>query len=331
MTPPMDENIEYGREVLRLEAAAVSMQRELIGPTFSDAVDRVVGCEGDVVTTGMGKSGLIAMKISATLASTGTRSFFLHPAEAIHGDLGRLTSNDLVLALSNSGSSEEIRNLIPSIKRIGAALVGMTAREDSSLGRHSDCLLLLPAAPEACPVGLAPTTSTTAQLALGDALAMSVAKRRNFTREEYARYHPGGALGRSLLRVHEVMSAKETAAPALLGTGTRQALVDAGGLGRRPGALPVVDDTGKLRGLLTDGDVRRHILVDPAFLEKPIDAVMTASPATTGADDLAASAWRVMRERNFDEMPVVDAAGQYLGLLDVQDLLMAGFEPGEKS
>jgi arabinose-5-phosphate isomerase len=317
----MDGNIEYGREVLRLEAEAVSAQRDLIGESFSEAVELVLRCEGDVVATGMGKSGIIAQKISATLASTGTRSFYLHPAEAAHGDLGRLTKADLVLALSNSGGAEEVRRLIPWIKQIGATLVGITAKADSSLGRHSDCLLLLPGAPEACPVGLAPTTSTTAQLAIGDALAMAVAKRRNFTRAEYAAYHPGGSLGRQLLRVHEVMSSTETAPPATIGTVTREALIDAGGLGRRPGALPVVDDRGKVIGLLTDGDVRRQVLIDPAFIEKPLEQVMTQNPITIRADDLAASAWHIMRERNFDELPVVDDAGQYLGLLDVQDLL----------
>ena len=327
----MDENIDYGREVLRLEAAAIGMQRDLLGPSFTEAVELVLHCAGDVVLTGMGKSGIIAQKISATLASTGTRSFFLHPAEAIHGDLGRLDQSDLVIALSNSGSSEEIRNLIPAIKRIGATLIGVTAKQDSSLGRHSDCLLLQPGAPEACPVGLAPTTSTTVQLAVGDALSMTVAKRRNFTREEYARYHPGGALGRSLLRVHELMAQKETVPPATSGVTTRKALVDAGGLGRRPGALPIVDADGHLAGLLTDGDVRRHVLVDPTFIERPIDEVMTRNPISVQVNDLAASAWRVMRERNFDELPVVDGDGMYRGLLDVQDLLKAGFEEGDRS
>jgi arabinose-5-phosphate isomerase len=327
----MDESIDYGQEVLRLEAAAILMQRDLLGATFREAVDLVLECAGDVVVTGMGKSGIIAQKISATLASTGTRSFFLHPAEAVHGDLGRVDRKDLVIALSNSGSSEEIRRLIPEIKRIGATLIGITAQEDSSLARHSDCLLQLPGAPEACPVGLAPTTSTTVQLALGDALSMAVAKRRNFTREEYARYHPGGALGRSLLRVHGLMARKDMAPPALTGVTTRNALVDAGGLGRRPGALPVVDADGRLAGLLTDGDVRRHVLADPGFIELPIEQVMTRNPIAVAEDDLAASAWRVMRERNFDELPVIDGEGMYRGLLDVQDLLKAGFEEGEPS
>jgi len=275
MVARMDGNIEYGRQVLRLEAESVRAQGELIDSSFSEAVELILRCEGDVVLTGMGKSGLIAQKISATLASTGTRSFFLHPAEAVHGDLGRVTKNDLVLALSNSGAVAEIRRLIPSIKSIGATLVGMTSRKDSTLGRHSDCLLLLPGTPEACPVGLAPTTSTTTQLALGDALAMAVAKRRDFTREEYATYHPGGALGRQLLRVREVMSGKEKAPAAEAGTVTRQALIDADSLGRRSGALPVVDADGKILGLLTDGDVRRHVLLDAGFLGEPMDEVMT--------------------------------------------------------
>jgi arabinose-5-phosphate isomerase len=321
----MREDIEYGREVIRLEAAAVAAVAALLDERFGRAVDLVLACEGHVVTTGMGKSGLIAQKISATLASTGTPSFFLHPAEAIHGDLGRVGLKDLVLAISNSGATEEVRRLIPSVKQIGATLVAITGNLESSLARHADCVLHLGARPEACPVGLAPTTSTAAQLALGDALAMAVAKRRNFSRENYALYHPGGELGRALLRVGELMRGPDEVPPARAGTVTRDALVEAGGLGRRPGALPIVDASGALRGLLTDGDVRRHLLRDPGFIQRPIDEVMTRSPLAVRADQLAAEAWRMMKEHNFDELPVVDAQGRYAGLLDVQDLLEAGF------
>lgn len=326
----MSGNVDYGREVVRLEAAAVAALGPLLGESFHRAVEMVLGCEGHVITTGMGKSGIIAQKVSATLASTGTPSFFLHPAEALHGDLGRVGPADLLLALSNSGTTEEIRRLVPGVKRIGARLLVFTAAADSSLARHADCVLLLAPAPEACPVGLAPTTSTTAQLALGDALAMTVAKRRNFTREEYALYHPAGALGRSLLRVRELMSAKDVVPAALLGTTARDALLAAGGRGRRPGALPVVDGKGALRGLLTDGDVRRHVLRDASFLDRPIDEAMTRDPVSTRADALAASAWRIMKEHSFDEMPVVDEKGRYVGLLDVQDLLRAGFVEGDR-
>ena len=321
----MREDIEFAREVIRLEAAAVAALEALLDERFERAVELVLRCEGHVVATGMGKSGLIAQKVSATLASTGTPSFFLHPAEAIHGDLGRVGRKDLVLALSNSGATDEVLRLVPSVKLIGARLIAITRSPDSPLARHADCVLPLGALPEACPVGLAPTTSTTAQLALGDALAMAVAKRRNFSREDYALYHPGGELGRSLLRVSELMRRADAVPPARVGTITKDALVEAGGLGRRPGALPVVSADGKLRGLLTDGDVRRHVLRDPAFIRRPIEEVMTKSPLAARFDQLAAEAWRMMKEKNFDELPVVDAEGRYLGLLDVQDLLEAGF------
>ncbi len=324
----MREDIDFARQVIRLEAAAVAALEALLDERFGRAVDLVLGCEGHVVTTGMGKSGMIAQKLSATLASTGTPSFFLHPAEAIHGDLGRVAPKDLVIALSNSGATDEVLRLVPSVKQIGARLVAITRGLDSPLAREADCVLPLGALPEACPVGLAPTTSTTAQLALGDALAMAVAKRRNFSREDYALYHPGGELGRSLLRVGELMRRADLVPPARVGTVTKDALVEAGGLGRRPGALPVVGADGKLAGLLTDGDVRRHVLRDPSFVKKPIEAVMTPKPLTIRADQLAAEAWRMMKERNFDELPVVDHEGRYLGLLDVQDLLDAGFSSG---
>jgi arabinose-5-phosphate isomerase len=322
---PVREDIEFAREVIRLEAAAVAALERLLDERFGRAVELVLGCQGHVVTTGMGKSGLIAQKLSATLASTGTPSFFLHPAEAIHGDLGRVAEKDLVIALSNSGATEEVLRLVPSVKRIGAKLVAVTRDAESPLARHADCVLPLGALPEACPVGLAPTTSTTAQLALGDALAMTVAKRRRFSREDYALYHPGGELGRSLLRVAELMRGADAVPPARTGTVTRDALVAAGGLGRRPGALPIVDGSGRLKGLLTDGDVRRHVLRDADFVRRPIEEVMTQKPLVVRADQLAAEAWRMMKERGFDELPVVDGDGKYLGLLDVQDLLEAGF------
>jgi len=326
--PLMHEDIEYGKKVVRLEAAAVTALGEHLGESFRDAVQLVLDCAGHVVTTGMGKSGIIAQKISATLASTGTPSFFLHPAEAIHGDLGRVSAGDLLIALSNSGTTEELRRLVPSVKRIGAGLVAVTGNPESALARHADCVLLLGKAPEACPVGLAPTTSTTAQLALGDALAMTVAKRRDFSREDYALYHPGGSLGRSLLRVREIMSSEDAVPVANAGVSTGDALVAAGGLGRRVGALPVVGHDGALLGLLPAGDVRRHLLKDRNFVDRPIDEVMTSKPVTVRADQLAAEAWRLMKEHRFDELPVVDADGRYVGLLDVQHLVEAGFTEG---
>ncbi|MGQ0613597.1 MAG: KpsF/GutQ family sugar-phosphate isomerase [Planctomycetaceae bacterium] len=322
------EDIEFARTILRLEAAVLHAQEPLIDESFGRAVELVLACRGHVVATGMGKSGIIAQKLSATLASTGTPSFFLHPAEAIHGDLGRVTGEDLLIAISRSGETEEIRRLIPAVKRMGAPLLALTAGRESDLARHADCVLLLASAPEACPIGLAPTTSTTAQLALGDALAMTVAKRRKFTREEFALYHPGGELGRTLLKVADLMRSARDCPPAVAGQPARQALIQAGGLGRKPGALPVVDSAGVLLGLLTDGDVRRLVLRDPSLLARPIEELMTRNPATVREDHLAAEAWKTMRERNFDELPVVDARGRYAGLLDVQDLLEAGITGG---
>jgi arabinose-5-phosphate isomerase len=319
-----DDTIAFGREVLRLEAEAVTAQAGLLDGRFAQAVQLILGCEGHVVATGMGKSGIIAQKISATLASTGTPSFYLHPAEAILGDLGRVGRKDVVLAISRSGDTEELKRLITPIKKLNAKLIGITCEPESALAKHADCLLLLARAPEACPIGLAPTTSTTAQLALGDALAMAVSKRRNFRKEDFAAFHPGGALGRSLMKVSEVMRSRAEWPPAAIGTTTREALVDAGGLGRRPGALVIVDAEQRIAGLLTDGDIRRGVLKDGAFLDQPIERTMTKRPTTVRADQLAAEAWSTMKSRNFDEVPVVDAAGKYLGLLDVQDLLEAG-------
>lgn len=322
------KDIDYGREVLRLEAQAVAAMGELLDERFTRAVAAVLECPGHVIATGMGKSGLIAQKISATLASTGTPSIFLHPAEAMHGDLGRVREEDLVLALSNSGEAEEMRRLIPSLVRIGARIVAMTGNVESTLARHADIVLWTGNLPEACPVQLAPTTSTTAQLAMGDALAMAVAKRRDFSRADYAAYHPGGALGRSLLKVADVLDGTR-GAPAAKGVTVRDALVGAGGLGRRPGALPVVGPNGNLRGILTDGDVRRHLLRDPGFVDRPIEEVMTKSPVFVRPDQLAAEAWHLMRERGFHELPVVDRSGRYIGLLEVRDLLVAGFTERE--
>jgi len=329
MMAALHEDIDYGREILRLEAEAVRALGPLLDESFARAVAMVLACRGHVVTTGMGKSGLVAQKISATLASTGTPSIYLHPAEALHGDLGRVGSDDVLLALSRSGETEEVTRLLPAVKRLGAAVVALTSARDSPLARHADCVLVLGDAPEACPIGLAPTTSTTAQLALGDALAMTVAKRRKFTREEFALYHPAGNLGRALIKVSDLMRGADECPAVRVGTPAARALVAAGGLGRRPGALAIVDDGGTLRGILTDGDFRRHVLKDRAAVDLPIERLMTADPTTIRVDQLAAEAWRAMRRRNFDELPVVDGAGRYVGLLDVQDLLEAGITEGE--
>jgi arabinose-5-phosphate isomerase len=287
---------EYARGVLRAEATAIEQLCARIDGDFSEAVERILACSGRVVVTGMGKPGFIAQKISATFASTGTPSLFLHPAEALHGDLGRLVPGDLVLALSNSGETEEILRLLPALKRMGAPIIAVTGGQKSSLAAAADVVLEIGPVPEACPLGLAPTTSTVALLALGDALAMTVLHRRGFSPEQFAELHPAGALGKRLLRVREVM---------------------------RTGAASVVDDRGKLVGIFTDGDLRRLVQQDDVDFTRSVSAVMGRSPRTIGPDDLAVTAAEILREGQIDQLPVVDSDGRPVGLLDVQDLLSA--------
>lgn len=317
----MGEISDFGRDVLRQEAQGLRLLQDLIDESFEAAVRAMAACKGHVVVTGVGKPWLIGQKISATLASTGTPSFALHPSEAMHGDLGRLRAHDLVLAISNSGESEEVSRLIPALKRLGCTVIGVTSKPESSLGQHSDMVLHLPKAPEACPIGMAPSVSTTAMLALGDALALAVMKARNFTREDYARFHPGGALGRSLMKVTEVM--RPVAETAMVGV--KAVVADALHeiTKHKTGAAFVVDD-GKLRGVFTDGDLRRHV-TDKALLTHPIVDVMT-SPCRSIADDkLMPEAVRIMQQTRIGELPVVDAQGRLIGHIAVKDLAAMNF------
>ena len=317
------EVMRHAREVIRAEAEAVAQLAGRLNGTFSRAVEMVLACPGRVVVTGMGKPGFIAQKISATFASTGTPSLYLHPAEALHGDLGRLVSGDLVLALSNSGETDEIVRLLPSLRRFGAPIIAMTSGARNTLADAADVVLEIGPVPEACPLGLAPTASTVALLAMGDALAMTVQHRRGFSPEQFASLHPGGALGRQLLRVRDVMR-----------TGSRNPTVrwdaslrdTAGVMTRtegRPGAASVVDATGKLVGIFTDGDLRRLVQGGEMDFSQPVSAVMGKSPRTVGPDDLAQTAADMLRNTQVDQLPVVDDAGRPVGLLDVQDLLSA--------
>jgi arabinose-5-phosphate isomerase len=294
--------------------------------TVARAAARILECQGRVVVTGMGKAGLVGRKISATLASTGTPSLFLHAAEALHGDLGRVTREDLVLALSNSGSTKEVVGLLGPIKKIGAGLISVTATPDSELARYSDISICYGKVVEACPLGLAPTTSTTVMLALGDALAVAVLSQRGFSKEEFALFHPAGDLGRRLLKVDEVMRAEEQN-PTMR---ENQTVVEAMSvmthtLGR-PGAVSVVGEDGAIVGFYTDGDLRRNIkdaLVkkDFAFLERPVSDVMTREPISIKTNCLAGEALRILREKKIDQIPVVDENNHPVGMLDVQDLL----------
>ncbi len=320
-------DVEYGRRVLETELAAIRDLGPLLDERFARAVELLHGCRGQVVVTGVGKSGLIGQKISATLASTGTSSIFLHSGEAVHGDLGRVRRDDVVLALSYSGTTNEVLRLVPALKKLGAAIVAITSTADVALAKHSDIALPVGTVAEACPIGLAPTSSTTAMLAMGDALAMTVAARKSFNREEYALYHPGGALGRQLVTVGEVMRPAAEATIVRPSARVRDALAEMARPrpGRaRSGAILVTDDAGMLLGIFTDGDLRRRVVADAGVLERAIADAMTRNPKFARSDELLADAYKRLKEFEIDELPVVDAAGRAAGMLDVQDVLEWG-------
>jgi arabinose-5-phosphate isomerase len=312
--------MEFAREVLRAEAQAVSSLQ--VGPSFEEAVRAILVCKGQVVATGMGKAGIIAQKVSATLASTGTRSIFLHPAEAAHGDLGRIGPEDLVLAFSNSGETDELVELLPPIRKIGAKVVSITSSRTSAVGQGSDLVLEIGRIEEPCPLKLAPSASTTAMLALGDALALCVLKERGWDESRYAMLHPAGELGRRLKRVEEIMRTGERQAVVEERAKVRDAVVEITRC--RAGAVSVVDGSGRLAGIFTDGDLRRWISKDPGVLEREIGAVMTRDPKRARPGDLAIEAAARMIEKKIDELPVVDESGRPVGMLDVQDLLELG-------
>jgi arabinose-5-phosphate isomerase len=316
------ERLQHAREVIQVEARAISNLEELLGDSFSHAVDLILACEGVVVVTGMGKAGIIAQKVSATLASTGTPSIFLHPAEALHGDLGRIRSRDLVLALSNSGETVEIKLLVPAVRKIGARLIAVTGSQKSTLGSLADVVLDIGPIDEACPLGLAPTASTSALLALGDAVAMVVSKERNFSREEYALYHPAGALGRKLMHVGEVMRKGRELPICTAGTPLHEVLRVMSDTPGRPGAALIVDAPGRLVGIFTDGDFRRRFKQGEILRhEDPIDPLMTKNPKCVLPEELVQTVERMMKEFHVDQMPVIDESRKPVGLVDVQDLL----------
>jgi arabinose-5-phosphate isomerase len=314
--------IEYARDILRTEAKAIESLIERIDENFLRAIDAIISCAGRVVVTGMGKPGIIAQKISATLASTGTPSLFLHPTEAIHGDLGRVLSGDIVLILSNSGETEEIVRLIEPIKRIGAKIIAITGNSHSPLGKNSDIVLDMGEITEACPLRLAPSASTTALLALGDALALTVMQRRtekgDFTIEDYAAYHPGGSIGRKLLKVTEVMRSGE-AAPILTEDATVEDVIVA--ITRaRAGAAVIVSREGKVAGIFTDGDLRRYVRTKHNIHSDRIGDVMTKNPEKIYADKLAAEAHAIMTKFKIGELPVVDQDDRPLGVVNLKDI-----------
>jgi arabinose-5-phosphate isomerase len=315
--------INAARNVLRIERDALSRLIGRIDHSFERACDLILRSKGRVVVTGLGKPGFIAQKVSATLSSTGTPSLFMHPAEALHGDLGRVMREDIVLAFSNSGETEEIVKLLPLVKKIGAKLIAFTGNLRSPLAKHSDVVLDVGVKKEACPMNLAPTASTTAMLAVGDALAVALLEKKGFRSEDFAFYHPGGTIGKKLLlKVSDIMRSGRSN-PVVPETmkirGVLLCITKA-----RAGSATVVDRRGKLKGIFTDGDLRRHLEKGENVLESCVGSVMTKTPATIRGDKLAAEALEILRSRKIDEMPVVDAKGRPVGLLDVQDLLKAG-------
>ncbi len=317
-------SIRRAKEVLRIEAEAIRHLIPRIGRSFEAAIKLLVGCKGRVIVTGMGKAGIIGQKISATLASTGTPSHWVHPAEAIHGDLGRVTKDDVAIALSNSGETEELTQLLPVIKRIGLRLIALTGKPGSTLGKHSDVILDVSVDREACSMNLAPTSSTTAMLAMGDALAVVVAERKGFRSRDFALLHPGGQLGRRLLlRVSDLMRTGGSN-PVVRETAKVKAVLLAI-TKARAGCASVVNARGRLVGIFTDGDLRRHLDLNGGLTSRPVRQVMGRHPKTIAPDRLAAEAFRVLREHQIDELVVVDARRRPVGLLDVQDLLKAGF------
>jgi len=319
------QRLARAAEVIRLEASTISGLEARLGPGFLGAVDRILACQGLVVVAGVGKAGLVGQKISATLASTGTPSLFLHPTEALHGDLGRIRARDLLLAISNSGESAETIALIGPARKLGTRVLAVTGAGQSTLARLSDCVLDIGSVEEACPMKLAPTASTSAMLAIGDALAMVVLQERSFGREDYALYHPAGALGRKLMRVSEVMRKGEQLPIARVGASIKDVVLVMNRTPGRPGAALVVDAAGRLAGIFTHGDLSRMLEGGIApDLGRPVDGFMGKSPKTIGPDRLVEEAQRVLHEFRIDQIAVIDAERRPVGLLDVQDLLDVG-------
>ena len=320
---PRAKALDLARQVLRIEADAITALINRLDQRFTDALEIILHCQGRVVVSGMGKSGHIARKIASTMASTGTPAFFMHPAEASHGDLGMITPHDVLIALSNSGESAELVAILPMVKRKGAKLISMTGNANSSLAREADVHLDASVKEEACPLGLAPTASTTASLALGDALAIALLDARGFGADDFARSHPGGALGRRLLvHVKDIMHSGE-ALPKVPHTALlSEALLEMSRKGM--GMTAIVDDQGKLLGLYTDGDLRRTLDKNLDIHTTRITQVMTHAPRVIDADKLAAEAVQIMEHHKINGLLVTDASQHLVGALNMHDLLRAG-------
>ena len=318
MTPSTLVDLDLARKVLRTEAAAILNLVDRIDGTFERAVQVLFECRGRVVVTGMGKSGIICRKIAATLSSTGTPAFFLHPAEAIHGDLGAIREDDIVIAVSHSGETEELLRLLESIRRIGARLIAVTGSGASTLAKAADVTLDCGIAEEACPLNLVPTASTTAALALGDALAMTLLVRKGFREEDFASLHPGGKLGRRLMRVENVMHSGASAPIVSTSAVMKDVIHEMSS--KRLGMTCVVDDSGRLAGVFTDGDLRRQMTRTPNVLELTAGDVMTPGPVTIARRLLAVEALKIMETHKITSVVVVDAGRKVEGVVHLHDL-----------
>lgn len=318
---PLDQ-LRSGRDIVRLEGEALLELARRLDAAFCAAVDLVADCEGSVVVTGMGKAGLIGQKIAATLSSTGTRSHFLHPAEAVHGDLGCLHHRDVLLALSNSGETEELCQLLPTVARLRVPIIAVTSTDRNTLAGRADVVIQIGKLREACPWGLAPSTSTTAMLAVGDALALVASRQRGFTPQQFAVFHPAGSLGRQLKTVAELMRPLNRLRVARASDTVREVFVRFADVGRRSGAVLLLDDAGGLAGMFTDSDLARLLerRRDAAF-DGPIRDVMNCTPLTVRPEATFADVVELLADRKISELPVIDDAGRPVGLIDITDVI----------
>ncbi len=315
--------VKQAKEVLDIEIDGLKSVRDNLGEEFDQAVTMIMDCTSRLVITGIGKSGIIGQKISATLNSTGTPSFFLHPVEAMHGDLGMVTSSDVILALSYSGETAELNNLLLSLRERAVRIIAMTGNPASTLAKYADVVLNVCIPKEACPLGLAPTTSTTATLALGDALAVSLLKLKRFKEEDFRRNHPGGSLGERLkVGVGEVMIAGEKVPLVERTASVTEAIAELNA--KNLGAVLIIDSERQLLGIITDGDVRRVALGEKSLQDLDLDSVMTVEPVTIGPDLLAADALSIMQRHEITVLPVVDELKRLQGLLHLHELLGKG-------
>ncbi len=320
----MDNILDIAKRVLKIEADAVSALIERLDSTFEKAVDIIYNSKGRIVVTGMGKSGLIGKKIAATLASTGTPAFFLHPAEAGHGDLGMVTSGDTIVAISNSGETEELIGLLPFLKRFGISLISMTGNPDSTLSKAADVVLDVSIAEEACPLGIVPTASTTAAMAMGDAIAVALLTKRGFKKEDFACFHPGGNLGKRLLiRVKDLMHTGAALPLVSPETPMIKAVMEISS--KKLGVTIVADADNRILGIVTDGDLRRGIEKwDKAFFDMKAGEVMTRNPKTISEEELAAKALSIMENKSITSLTVPDSEGKAKGIIHLHDILRQG-------